>query len=94
MILGSDDDEYFFLNKANKIIIDDKDFTVEDVWKNDEDGGGYRIDLVTEKYFNEESKLVNLYINDVKYSAIKCKENMNLKKIKNWEELIKILCFF
>lgn len=94
MILGSDDDEYFFLNKANKIIIDDKGFTIEDVWKNDEDGGGYRIDLVTEKYFNEESKLVNLYINDVKYSAIKCKENMNLKKIKKLGGINKNSLFF
>jgi len=75
-----EDEHYFFLNKANNIIIDDQDFTAKDVWKNDE-SGGYRIDLVTENYFNQES-IVNLYVNDIKVSAIKFKGNIDLKKVK------------
>ena len=74
------DDEYFFLNSANNIILNDEGFTAKDVRKQDENG--YKIDLATKEYTSLENKIVNLYVNDIKTSAIKLKGNMKLGEIK------------
>ena len=74
------DDEYFFLNSANNIILNDEGFTAKDVRKQDENG--YKIDLATKEYTSLGNKIVNLYVNDIKTSAIKLKGNMKLGEIK------------
>ena len=124
-ILGIDN-SYFFKNKNNILIINDQNYVVKDIYKNDENGEP-RIDLIKENYRkgdylknnrnitiqpeeeipnifakddtnrnilkNEENKvdkieliedikIVNLYLNNFKNSAIAYKPNMSLDKIK------------
>ena len=74
------DNQYFFLNRANNILLNDEGFFAKDVWKNDENG--YKIELATEEYTRPENKIVNLYVNDIKASAIKLKGNTKLGEIK------------
>lgn len=47
-ILGIDN-SYFFKNKDNRLIINDQNFTVNDIYKND-NNGKYRIDLQKDNY--------------------------------------------
>lgn len=124
------DNSYYFKNKNNLLIICDQNYKVEDIYKNDENGG-YRIDLTKDNYQKgdflknnrkyisliepveirpepnsvvqddtnrnilkneknkednkkliEDRKIVNLYLNDFKNSAIAYEPNMSLDKIK------------
>ncbi len=124
-ILGIDN-SYFFKNKNNRLIINDQNFYVKDIYKKD-NNDEYRIDLqkdnyregdylknnknvivppveiisnifakddtnrnilkneenkVDKIYLEEDTKKVNLYLNNFKNSAIAYKPNMNLGKIK------------
>ena len=52
------------------------------MWKNDIEGGGYKIDLMTREYFDSnQSEVVNLYFNMMSNKAIKYDPHMDLEKI-------------
>ena len=50
--------------------------------KNDIEGGGYKIDLMTREYFDSnQSEVVNLYFNMMSNKAIKYDPHMDLEKV-------------
>ena len=73
----------YFISRKNSIIRNDKNFTAKHVWNDDEEGG-YKIDLMSPDFFeNNNNQVVNLYFNMYRHSSIKYYKEMSLEKIKN-----------
>ena len=76
------DNNYHFITRNNGFIEIEDNFKAKNVWKNDIEGGGYKIDLMTREYFDSnQSEVVNLYFNMVSNKAIKYDPHMDLEKI-------------
>lgn len=75
-------DNHHFISRNNGFIEIEDNFTAKNVWKNDAEGGGYKIDLMTREFFDSyQSGVVNLYFNNFRNKAIKYDPNMTLEQI-------------
>ena len=74
--------DYHFISRNDGFIERETDFTAKNVWKNDEEKGGYKIDLMTREYFESfQSDTVDLYFNMFRNKAIKYDPNMTLEHL-------------
>jgi hypothetical protein len=72
----------YFISRNNSIIRNENNFTAKHVWNDDEEGG-YKIDLMSPDYFeNNNNQLVNLYFNMYRHSSIRYCKEMSLERIK------------
>ena len=85
--LNINDDKHF-ISRNDGFIERETDFTAKNVWKNDEEKGGYKIDLMTREYFDsfqsdtaDTVDTVDLYFNMFRNKAIKYDPNMTLDRI-------------
>ena len=79
--LNINDDKHF-ISRNDGFIEREIDFTAKNVWKNDEEKGGYKIDLMTREYFESfQSDTVDLYFNMFRNKAIKYDPNMTLDRL-------------
>ena len=75
-------DNHHFISRNNGFIEIEENFKAKNIWKNDIEGGGYKIDLMTREYFDSnQSEVVNLYFNMMSNKAIKYDPHMDLEKI-------------
>lgn len=72
----------YFISRNNSIIRNENNFTAKHVWNDDEEGG-YKIDLMSPDFFeNNNNQLVNLYFNMYRHSSIRYCKEMSLERIK------------
>ena len=72
----------YFISRRNSIIRNDYNFTAKHVWNDDEEGG-YKIDLMSPDFFeNNSNQVVNLYFNMYRHSSIRYCKEMSLERIK------------
>lgn len=75
-------DGLYFISRQNSIIRNEDNFTAKHVWNNDEEGG-YKIDLMSQDFFdNNSNSVVNLYFNMYRHSSIKYERYISLQRIK------------
>ena len=90
--LGNNEDELHFISRKGGFIGNEENFTAKDVYKDDE-GGGYKINLMDREYFEaysnaEKDEMVNLYFNMFPDKAIKYEENMTLERVRELGEYL------
>ena len=75
-----------FISRKGGFIVNEDNFTAEDVYQDDKNGG-YKINLMDREYFDEyfeaeRDEMVNLYFNMFPDKAIKYNKNMALERIR------------
>ena len=75
-------EKYYFLSKNNQIIKLEDNYNIFDVLKKDEDKDKYRIDFKTIDFYENKALLINVYLNELKNSAVFIERNSDLRKVK------------
>ena len=99
--LGLNNNQHF-ISRNNGFIEIENNFIVKNVWRNDEERGGYRIDVMTRVYFESHiSGVVNIYFNMVREKAFRYEPYMTLGRImelggykKNYSNILEITPLF
>lgn len=84
--LGFYNHDLHFISRKGGFIENEDNFTAKDVYQDDKNGG-YKINLMDRKYFDEyfeaeRDEMVNLYFNMFPDKAIKYDKNMTLERIR------------